>query len=700
MILKALELNGFKSFAQKTTIDLRHGITAIVGPNGSGKSNIIDAVRWLLGEREAKNLRGGKSEDLLFAGTPTKPRASLGSVSIHLDNNARTFSAEFTDVVVQRQVSRTGESRYFLNESEVRLKDAVDLFAKSRLGAQGLIVINQGDSDLFITSSPEERREMIEEILGLKEYQMKKGQAERKLEATADNLAQARIRIEELTPRLRLLKRQTAKWERRGELEEELRGLQATLAARRHAAVRASLATLDGTERQIASAIAMHADTVQTHEKTLAAITKPNGAALAAIRGDQERLLAKRSTLEKELGKIEFQLEAERRPRAAAHHAIPAGILLGVVRDIRNRLAELLSSAFTTDDIRSLIGHIDASLEAQPANAALTNLHADHERITAAIAACNAGIADFRAREAELAAGLETFNARFSAAFSAAERAKAELRDHETRVADARADRARLMEELNALPRVDDAVVATFADMPVADAERRAMRLETELAIMGQVDQELVKECNETEERHTFLETQARDLESAAENLRALVADLEKKIGGEFTAALAAINEEFRSFIHAMFNGGTARLAVAKKPAAADTDEEDDRPAGGIDVAVTLPGKRITGLDMLSGGERSLVSIAALFALISVSPPPFLVFDEIDAALDERNARRFASLIGKFSKKTQFVIVTHNRATMEVANALYGVTMENGVSKLVSLKLEPAGEIDKEATTP
>src|SRR3989338_8865693 len=179
-------------------------------------------------------------------------------------------------------------------------------------------------------------------------------------------------------------------------------------------------------------------------------------------------------------------------------------------------------------------------------------------------------------------------------------------------------------------------------DLP--SLERKMLRLRSEVAGIGEVDQVLIKEAQEIESRHNFLSGQLADLEKAAGDLEELIEELEED-------------------------------TLSKQL--------------GIEIDVSLPRKRIKGLDMLSGGEKSLVSIAALFALISVSPPPFLVLDEVDAALDEKNAKRFADIVRDFSKKTQFVIVTHNRSTMESADALYGVTMEeDGVSKVLSLKLE------------
>jgi chromosome segregation protein len=214
-----------------------------------------------------------------------------------------------------------------------------------------------------------------------------------------------------------------------------------------------------------------------------------------------------------------------------------------------------------------------------------------------------------------------------------------------------------------------------------------------------------MKEAKDTESRYGFLAKESEDLETAVHDLTKLMQELSEKIRTEFEGSLEKINKEFEKFFTVMFGGGSAKLKILKpkidKPKdveddgvpaeAEDAEEEDVAPEdnNGIEIDVKLPRKKITSLDVLSGGERSLVGIAAVFAMISVSPPPFLVLDEVDAPLDERNARRFAEMLREFSKHTQFIVVTHNRATMESADVLYGVTLdEDGTSKIVSMKFE------------
>jgi chromosome segregation protein len=244
-------------------------------------------------------------------------------------------------------------------------------------------------------------------------------------------------------------------------------------------------------------------------------------------------------------------------------------------------------------------------------------------------------------------------------------------------------------------------------EMSERDAEQCMFKLRGDLASMGEVDEAILKEAAETEARYSHLETELRDLEAAARDLETLIRDLNDRIRTEFREALVQINSEFSRLFGLMFEGGSAEMVLTKppKPKAEKEDGEEEKKIEapeeseeGVEVELKLPKKRVTSLEVLSGGERSLVGIAALFALISVSPPPFLVLDEVDAPLDERNARRFADLLKTFSKESQFVVVTHNRATMEAAHILYGVTTDSdGVSKVLSITL---GEYEDEKARP
>ncbi len=199
MYLKKLEIQGFKSFADKTLLELKPGITLIVGPNGSGKSNIADAVRWVLGEQSVKSLRGGKMEDVIFAGSEKRRSLGMAEVSITIDNTSGTFPLEFNEVMVTRRLYRSGESDYLINRVPCRLKDVHELFMDTGVGREGFSIIGQGKIDEVLSMKPEERRGLLEEAAGIVKYRHRKREAEKKLEDTRNSLVRLNDIITELT---------------------------------------------------------------------------------------------------------------------------------------------------------------------------------------------------------------------------------------------------------------------------------------------------------------------------------------------------------------------------------------------------------------------------------------------------------------------------------------------------------------------
>ena len=179
MYLKSIEIQGFKSFPDNTVINLSRGVTAIVGPNGSGKSNIVDAVKWVLGEQSSKNLRGGKMEDVIFGGTVKRPPSSYSKVSLTIDNSERLLPIDYGEVTVTRRYGRNGDSEFFINRKSVRLKDIHELFMDTGLGRDGYSVIGQGRIDEILSIKSEDRREIFEEAAGITKFRYRKEEAEK-----------------------------------------------------------------------------------------------------------------------------------------------------------------------------------------------------------------------------------------------------------------------------------------------------------------------------------------------------------------------------------------------------------------------------------------------------------------------------------------------------------------------------------------
>ena len=222
MYLKHLKINGFKSFAKKSELEFSAPITAIVGPNGSGKSNVAESFRFVLGEQSVKSLRGKKGEDLIWGGTEGVSRGNRAAVTVTLDNSQKVFPVDYEEVILERVVHRDGQNEYSINGSKVRLKDVQETLAAANIGPTGHHIISQGEADRILSSSAKERREMIEDALGLKVYQFKKQEAERKLKKTTENIEKVESLRREVAPHLKFLERQIKKIERSIKLREEL----------------------------------------------------------------------------------------------------------------------------------------------------------------------------------------------------------------------------------------------------------------------------------------------------------------------------------------------------------------------------------------------------------------------------------------------------------------------------------------------
>ncbi len=722
MFLKRIELQGFKSFASKTVLDFTEGITAIVGPNGSGKSNITDAVRWILGERESKNLRGAKSDDLIFAGTEKRARLGFAQASIYFDNSAGFFPVEYKEVVITRRIDRDGDSKFLLNQSEVRLKDIIDFFARGRLGARGLNIISQGESDTFLRASPAERRILIEEMLGLKEYLLKKHSSERELRNTRANLDKAMAMIEEMKPHIKMLRRQVGRYIERDKISAELAQAENIFYGTKVQEIARELSLFDPKIILTQESILEKKQELSVLEKNLKDIELSEPEAKKKI--EEIRVLRRKLFNDRiAFASIANPPQPERAQFIHQDKKTPTTVINEIkilaLSAIKKTSQEELQEAL--HKIVVLIDELEKKSVASPVVIEKEKISIDPE-VFAKTEALNQALDELDAVEKQFTAEIDNFNQVFRSAIKAIDNKKNEideLQDEEARIIFEKEKIKYREEELErqliAMGRSLDEFSECSVELKdettdLLSLERRIYRLRNEIASIGEVDESIIKESKEAEERYEFISRQIIELEKASSDLKTLIKELDYKIHNEFYSALENINKELSDFAKLIFGGGKIALKLEKIIAPIAAEEslsggnlmeeglkqntvtasalEDNDVRQGIEIEVVLPKKRIKGLEALSGGERCLLSITILFGLISISPPPFIVLDEVDAALDEQNAKRFGEMLRRFASKAQFIVVTHNRVTMESADTLYGITLsEDGSSKLLSLQL-------------
>jgi chromosome segregation protein len=741
LALKSIELSGFKSFGKKTELTFGSPIVSVVGPNGSGKSNVAEAFRFVLGEQSMKSMRSKRGEDLIWGGSPAVPRMNRAAVKVIFDNAAgwegkRLLDIDFNEVAIERIVYRDGQNEYLMNGTQVRLKDVIRLLAGANIGGSGYQIISQGEADRILNASPRERREMVEDALGLKLYQHKKAESERKLDETGANIDKTKSLRRELAPHLNFLRSQVEKIEKAREMKNELAVKLNEYLARENAWITQEDARLAEEARAEETALKQLAGEVNEargktpHDgaRAIGELQQTIGARegkLSEARRESERLA-------RELGRAEGAAEA---------NTVTTEQLVAVphVRTFARELGDELSAVEREENISAvrehltrLRGRIKDFIEGLSGSAPITNEEAKQQ-----VRTLTASLERVRQEEAALSSELETLRVKIAQmreeGFSA-ERdlvaLEANVREAQSRLGAVRGKRANIAELKR---RFDEEVREAVAlgitiadwntaipegalhedDRPAQEKRRRdieRLKIKIEEAGIGNGDA-VVKEFRQTKEREEFLAKELVDLEQSAAKLKDIIADLEETIDARFTDGIKEINVALSGFFTKLFGGGHAKLFIDEprrrvKRDTLDDDDEVDDSAGwrteeddlyaGLSIDVSLPRKKIRGLEVLSGGERALTSIALIFSMTQVNPPPFLILDETDAALDEANSRRYADMIRELGQKSQLIVITHNRATMSAAGELYGVTMaQDGVSKLLSVKLEEAEKVAK-----
>jgi chromosome segregation protein len=829
--LRSIRLRGFKSFPDPTEVRLEPGVAVVVGPNGSGKSNIADAIVWAAGSLSPSELRAEKPDDVLFAGGGERPQADFCEVELLFDNADGDGPVDFSELAIARRLHRGGEGQYLVNRAAVRRIDLVELLADLGLGSGLHSIIGQGRVEEVLSSSPERRREMVEEAAGLGRFKRRRHRAELKLARVAIQVERARDVEDEVRKRLRPLALQATAAERAEKLAHELAGLRARVAELELEQLRTRLGEAE--ERRLAATLAQKraderleallgeraeaedelADAAGRREQATAALYRLRSAGerlavrrestqalLEGLRREVERprrvldgrarvqreALAERATLaEERLAALDHVLaEREGLPpaaRALADEGAPLALAAlrvqpGAELAAAAALGPLASALLAADPVEGLallerarnagLGSLRVLVARDPqelvdglpvvakgdlldskvpavtreglgydpergelwfagatAEAVLLELQArrlavaDEAEQLRALASSPPPASAFRAvtdhRVVALADLARRLEKTLAAAIAAGERFESPLRarvdagsaraqelgSELRRLGAAEVELRRESAEAGArtgaieveLARLDAEAREAGRRMAEAGAEpadgddreallERVERLERRRLQLGQVNPLAKQQYESEKERLEELATQRSDLERSLEELEQLRAELDETVRTRFAETYAAVEGHFGEVAQTLFPGGEGRLRLS------EPTQEDDAP--GIEVELRPAGKRVTRLSLLSGGEKALGAISFLFALFLARPCPFYLLDEVEAALDDTNIGRFVELLRRYADRAQFLVITHQKRTMEAADILYGVTMgADGVSEIVSRRL-------------
>lgn len=750
MTLKSIELIGFKSFGKKSTVSFNTPITSIVGPNGSGKSNIVESIRFVLGEQSMKSLRGKGGVDLIFKGSKSLSSSNRAQVLMTFDNSNKIFSftnsglgvsLDYDEITIGREVFADGANKYTINHTEVRLKDIVDLLASVNIGSSGHHIISQGEADRVLNASNKERRSMIEDALGLRVYQFRIKESEKKLDKTILNIKEVQALRREIAPHLAFLKKQVQVVERAREMKEELRNLYRIYLSKEGTYIKNESKRLLELHNSLNSRNLLLNSQIEELKKKNNQNENDNiyTKQIEEYENKISSLRVNKNDFIRKLGRIEGILEGIEQQfskvKEIKNKVIDESEWKSFILEISNRIDEAIGIEDAINIIESLkrikirLNEFYESNTNSESKIISLEDNAEYKEMQFTKQNIVNEIEKIQLEEKEIfniISELKQKDQEHQNSFRSGEKILYELLHTQNEISSSLHTIEFEEEKLSTIKKAFEMElteagvligreIVSFAQAEFEGDINRTQQEESRKKIErikikiedagGGNGNDVVKEYEETVERDTFLSKEIDDLNKSIKDCYSLIQELKDKLDTEFKSGVEKINKQFQEFFTLMFGGGGAFLSITmehKKPKKNDESssldeneiDEDENEIGferGIEINVNLPQKKVKDLHMLSGGERSLTSIALLFAISQVNPPPFLVLDETDAALDEANSRKYGNMLENLSKYSQLIVVTHNRETMSRAQVLYGVTMSaEGASKLLSIHLEDA----------
>ncbi len=744
-----MTLRGFKSFANKSKLVFEPGICIIVGPNGSGKSNIADAVSWVLGEQSPKTLRGESMGDIIFRNK--KGEFGIAEVSLVFDNSDRMLPLEFQEVKVTRRVYSKGGSEYFINSSPCRLFDIQEIISDSGIGKGLHVIINQGQISEIAVLKPLDRKNIVDELIGISKHKIRRDKSKSKLLKINENINRISDLVQEVKRIMDPLKIEAKKAQGYYDVSNALKKEEISLFLTyindlnykwdlENKAYGKYKYELEDVSKKISSAIKVKKEyeklisskkdefncweekleNFKSNENALdnmSALVKSQRTMFGTVYNMFDLKLYRDEGIEKSLtGKSEgnfssvVQIFSDRIKKIEKLFnrilekintaAIDKAIMLDIDGDenlIRKELNELkemvgkyrvnnninksktknLPNKDREDKIKSLCKeNLDRS---EQLSGILERVFVISKEIKKRL------YPEFEKKKNSVKEELSRIN-ELEIDVNKLNMSKSNLENNLYKI-NLRKEQIKEKTKDLTLRIVDEyniSVDFAFKNYePVTDIKKSSAivnKLKNELKKIGIVNPNAILEYSKIKERFDFLWSQKQDLDESKKGLEELITKINKEIEDYFIERFEAINKNFKYYFKTLFPVGEGELQLVS-----DSNGGDNNI--GVDLKVDIGNSKFVPLSLLSGGEKTLVSIAFLFSIFSTKPSPFYVFDEIDASLDDINLNRFLSLVKKFSGNKQIIMITHQKKSMEIADTIYGVAMQSdSISKIIAEK--------------
>ena len=698
MHISKLEIFGFKSFAKKETVVFDSGITGIVGPNGCGKTNIVDAIRWVLGEQKTKRLRSSKMEDVIFNGASNVKPLGLCEVYLTIENNKGLLPVEYSEVEIGRRLYRSGESEYFINRNNCRLKDISNLFVDTGLTSDAYSVIELNMIEQILSDKDDSRRQMFEEAAGVNKYKAKRRSALKKFDLNSRDLERIDDIILEIEIQVKALDLQLKRFKRHEKLTSELKELELDLASARITDLENVILPLEEMLKKKNKVLQKttsekEVESVEFDNSREAYLKEKESLATMKAKVDKltEKLLLEIQEKNLESSKGVGLLEDELQKKISQLNQFDKNYIKIVSnQDVTNSLSDESKEKFknknyTVIETDKKYEKLKASIEdyKDKIDKYRKEQEFDFSKMDKSIKKIqdqiNSNNLELEKKENDVNKAfikMESIRAKLDSEKFSKDDLFYEIKEAEMKIAESKIKKTQI--EQNIIEKFgNDIVLRDVKDYNISDMVFRVEKIKRSIDSIGPINWAVKDEHEQKTARLNNLLEQKADLIDAENNLKEAIKKIDIVAQEQFFDTYNQVKENFETMFTVFFNGGKGSIELS---------DPNDPLNSDINIFAQPPGKRNNTLKMLSAGEKSLTAIALLFSIYQYKPSPFCILDEIDAPLDDINIKKFTDVIKDYSKTTQFIMVTHNKLTMESADCIYGVTAEKqGISKLMSI---------------